>query len=316
VEKNRICRLIGIDFPLLQGGMLWLACAELAAAVSNAGALGTVSPYAGMAKEGDPVANFERQIRRAQKLTAKPVAVNVPLDLPLSGVLLDLAVSLGAHIVITASGSPVKYTEWLKKKGIIVLHVIGSVEQAIKAQAASVDAVVAQGSEAGGRHVLGALPLSLLLSQVADAVSIPVVASGGIADGRGIAAAFALGASGVQMGTCFIATKECIAHASLKQAIVAAGHDGTVVIRDGISSTRMLRSAYADRLLALENAGASPDQFRVARGFRNSWHAQLAGELDKGEAHCGVSAGYVRDIMPAATVVERLKREFVEVVRS
>jgi len=308
-KKNAISSLLGIELPLIQAGMLWLANAELAAAVSNAGALGTVSPYAGMAKDGDPVANLEHQIKRVRQLTGKPFAVNIPLDLSLSGILLDRAACLGARIVITAAGNPMTYTALLKGQGAIVLHVIASVDQARKAQSAGVDAIIAQGIEAGGLHGRKALPLFSLLPQVADAVTLPIVAAGGIADARGMVAAIALGADAVQLGTRFIAVSECVAHPSYKRAILDAGDQGTVLMGADSRRTRILKTAFAEHFLALENSGATPEQLQAFRGFRSAWNAQLDGHLESGEAHCGASAGLIQDIVPAGELVMRLFKD-------
>ena len=294
--------------------MLWLATAELAAAVSNVGALGTVSPYAGMAKDGDPVENFENQIRTARRLTCEPFAVNIPLDLSLSGILVDRAASLGAKIVITAAGNPQTYTPLLKEQGVIVLHVVASVDQARRAQAAGVDAIIAQGIEAGGRQGREAIPLFSLLPQVVDAVRLPVVAAGGIADARGMVAAFALGAEAVQLGTRFIAVRECIANVRYKDAILAAGDQGTALVGPEVHRTRILRTGFAEHLLASQNSGATPEQIQAIRGFRTAWDSQLNGQLENGEAHCGSSAGLIQDIVPAGELVERLFKESSTVI--
>ena len=309
MKSTAISSLLGIKLPLIQAGMLWLATAELAAAVSNAGALGTVSPYAGMAKDGDPVENFENQIGAVRRLTDQPFAVNIPLDLSLSGILVDRAASSGAKIVITAAGNPLTYTPLLKEQGMIVLHVIASVDQALRAQAAGVDAVIAQGIEAGGRQGAEAISLFSLLPQVVDAVRLPVVAAGGVADARGMVAAFALGADAVQLGTRFITVRECIANDRYKDAIVAAGDQGTVLVGPELHRSRILRTGFAEHLLAIQNSGATPEQIQLVRGFRTAWDSQLNGQLESGEAHCGSSAGLIHDIVPAGEFVERLFKD-------
>ena len=205
MKRTRICDLLGIEFPILQGGMLWLATAELAAAVSNAGGLGIISPMAGMDVQGDAVGRLVQEIRSAGRLTRQPFGVNIPLDLAQSGEFIDVALRERVAVVVTAAGNPAHYTEVLRGSGIRVLHVVSSVRQAQSAQKKGVDAVIAEGIEAAGHNGFDELPLFSLIPQVADAVSIPVVAAGGIADERGVVAAMALGAQGVQLGTRFVA---------------------------------------------------------------------------------------------------------------
>lgn len=294
--------------------MYWLGTAELAAAVSNAGGLGTISPCAGMEEGADPVSNLEKQWARAVDLTDRTVAVNVTLDLPISGQLLNTAVDLGAKAVTTSTGDPRIYTGFLKARGITVFHVVSTVAQAVRAQANGVDAVIAQGIEAGGRHGVARLPLSSLLPQVKDSVTIPVVAAGGIADARGAVAAFALGAEGVQLGTRFIASTECIAHPAYKRAILEAGDQGTAVTGAGPVSTRNLRVGLVERFLTLERSGASPEELDDLRRSGRSRAAQLDGDLEGGEAHCGASAGLIREVLPAGDIVERLVRNLPGVI--
>ncbi len=256
MANHDICNLLGIRYPILQGGMLWIANAELAAAVSNAGALGTVSPCAGMKEDGDPFENLQLQIRQTRQLTNKPFAVNIPLDLPSSGLLISHLLDEDVKIAVTAAGSPGLFTELLHSSGICVMHVISSVSQARFAETCGVDAVIAEGVEAGGRIGRDELPLFSLLPQVADAVSIPVIAAGGIVDGRGMAAAFALGADGVQLGTRFIATEECIAHTNYKKAILRAGDTDTIVAGRQLLPARRLKSAFSLKLSDLRKIGS------------------------------------------------------------
>jgi enoyl-[acyl-carrier protein] reductase II len=277
MQKTPICALFGIEYPILQGGMLRLATAELAAAVSNAGALGTVSPYAGMEENGDPLENLRRQILRTRRLTEQPFGINIPMELPESGLLIDVLLKENVQIVVTSAGSPEIFTELLHSAGIRVVHVISSVAQAQFAESCKVDAVIAEGVEAGGRLGRDELPSFSLIPQVADAVSLPVIAAGGIADGRGMAAAFALGAHGVQLGTRFIAAEECIAHPEYKQAIIDACDADTVVTgRDSIPA-RSLKSM---------------------------------------KGYAGSSAGLVKQILPAARIVKQLIHSYNEVVHN
>jgi len=200
MRRTRLCDILGIDYPILQGGMLWLATAELAAAVSKAGALGIISPLAGMERHGDPAENLERQLSIARHLTEKPFGVNIPLDLEYSGTLIDVVLTKRVNIVVTAAGDPRHYSTLLHQEGIRILHVISSVRQAEIAESCGVDAVIAQGIEAAGHHGFDELPLFSLIPQVADSVTVPVIAAGGIVDSRGVVAAISLGAQGVQLG--------------------------------------------------------------------------------------------------------------------
>jgi enoyl-[acyl-carrier protein] reductase II len=295
--------------------MLWLATAELVAAVSNAGALGVLSPYGGMEENGDSLLNLRLQIKRTRRLTDKPFGVNIPLDLPDSGLLIDVLLGESIGIVITAAGDPTLYTELLHSAGIRVAHVISSVSQARSAESCKVDAVIAEGVEAGGRIGREELSLFSLLPQVVDAVSIPVIAAGGIADGRGLAAALALGADGVQLGTRFIATEECIAHPSYKQAIVDAGDSDTVVTRRGLVPIRSLKSDFSMELAALEKSGTSAEDLRKYIGRGRARKAQIEGNLTDGDAYAGSSAGLIKEVLPAAVVIENLINAYTESTR-
>ncbi len=314
MKQTLLCDLLGIEYPIIQGGMLWLADADLAAAVSESGALGVISPMAGMELQGHAPINLQRQIRRAKDLTPKPFAVNIPLDLQEAGLLIDVVLKEGVGIVITAAAAPGDYTSLMKSAGIKVLHVVSSVKHGEAAEAAGVHAIIAQGIEAGGRNGRDELPLFSLLPQVVDSVSIPVVATGGIADARGMAAALALGAQGVQLGTRFIAVNECIAHPAYKQALLEADDAGTVITCRKFVPTRSLKTGFASKLLALEESGASAEQISNFLGWRGARSAQIDGDLDSGEAHCGASVGLIREIIPAGLVVQRLMQGYREVI--
>jgi enoyl-[acyl-carrier protein] reductase II len=302
--------LFGIDYPILQGGMLWLASAELVSAVSNAGALGVLSPYAGMAENGDPLQNLRLQIQRTKDRTSKPFGVNVPLDLPAGGLLIDILLQEQVKIAITAAGDPKLYIELLHSSGIRVAHVVSSVLQARRAEARGVDAVIAEGMEAGGRIGRDELSLMSLVPLVADAVSIPVIAAGGIVDGRGLAAAFALGADGVQLGSRFVATEECIAHPNYKQAIVDARDSDTIVTRRASVPTRSLKYGFARELAVLEKSGAPAESIQKFVGRGRARKAQIEGDLEKGDAYAGSSVGLIHEILPAAEVLESLIKAY------
>ncbi len=314
MKKTRVCDLFGVDYALVQGGMLWLADAGLAAAVSNAGAMGIISPYAGMKQGGDPVENLRSQIARARELTDKPFGVNIPLDLPLSGILVDTLFREKVGVVVTAAGSPALFTELLHSGGAKVLHVTSSVRQAQFAESCNVDAVIAEGVEAGARSGFDELAAFSLIPQIADAVSIPVIAAGGVVDGRGIAAAIALGAEGVQMGTRFVAVNESIAHPKYKEALIAALDTDTVMTARQLVPTRSLKSGFTMKMWELERSGASAERLREVMGRGRARKAQIDGDLTEGDAYAGSSVGLIKDIVPVGALVRRLIREYEETV--
>ncbi len=306
---------MGIQHPILQGGMLWLADAGLAAAVSNAGGLGVISPMAGMEADGDPIENLTHQITEARKLTDKPIGVNVPLDLRDSELLMDVIFTQKIPVVITAAGDPRLYTELFHAQETKVIHVLSSVKHAQVAETAGVDAIVAEGVEAAARNGFDELPLFSLIPQITDAVSIPVIAAGGIADARGVAAAFALGAEGVQLGTRFVAVTECIAAQSYKNAIVEARDTDTAITNRSLIPTRSLKTtAFSQALLALAESGATAEEISEFMGHAASRRAGLEGDLDDGEAYCSSSGGLINDIPNTSEVVRRLVEGYAEVI--
>lgn len=315
MKKTRVCDLLGIRYPIIQGGMLWLATAELAAAVSNSGALGIISPLAGMEKYGDSIKNLQLQIGKTRDLTKKPFGINIPLDLEQSGMFIDVVLKEKADIVVTAAGDPHHYTEVLHKAGINVFHVISSVRQAQIAESCNADAVIVEGVEAAAHLGFDELPLFSLIPQVADVVSIPVIAAGGIVDARGVVAAFALGAEGVQLGTRFVAVEENIANSKYKQAIIEAKDTDTVITCRKLLPTRSLKTEFTRRLLELEESGASAGDIRNFLGYSRARTAQIEGNLDNGEAYCGASAGLVKEIIPAGMVVQRLVQGYKEILK-
>jgi enoyl-[acyl-carrier protein] reductase II len=295
--------------------MLWLATAELASAVSNAGGLGVISPFAGMEKDGDSSRNLELQITKVRDLTEKPFGVNIPLYLQQSGIFVDVLLKREVGIVITAGGDPGHYTEVLHQGGMKVLHVVSSVGQARKAESCKVDALIVEGVEAAAYVGFDEIPLFSLIPQVADVVSIPIIAAGGIVDARGVVAAFALGAEGVQLGTRFVAVEENIASPEYKQAIVDAKDTDTVITCRKLLPTRSLKTELTRRLLELEASGASADAIRDFLGTSRARKGQIEGDLVNGEAYCGSSAGLIKEILPAAAVIQRLVDGFQKIVK-
>jgi len=314
MKKTRICHLLGIEYPIIQGAMAWVATAELAAAVSSAGGLGVISPNAGRALNVDWVENLRSQIARASSLTDKPFAVNLPLRARQVRELVDVVIQQKVPIVVTSVGDPVDYTYLLKDAGIKVLHLVASVRHAVRAESCGVDAVVAEGYEAGGHGGFDELPTLVLLPQVVDAVRIPVVAAGGIADARGFIAALALGAEGVQMGTRFFASRESIAHQKAKEAVAKAGDTDTIVTCRKLGPRRTLRNEVTARLAEMESSGASAHDLEAFLGTSRVWKGQIDGDLVNGEVYCGAIAGMITDIMSAGDIVQSIIRDSEKVM--
>lgn len=292
MKKTRVCELLSIDYPVIQGGMSLIASAELAAAVSNAGGLGIISPNAREPDWGKVGGNLRSQIRKAKSLTSKPLGVNFPLHaLGQDRSLLDIAIEEGIRVVTIGAGSPALHTGYLKQHGVRVLHLVASVKHAKGAEKSGVDAVIAEGYESGGMNSPDELTTFVLVPQVADAVSIPVIAAGGICDPRGLVAALALGAEGVQMGTVFIATTECIADQEYKDAIVAANDTATIITGRGSMSIRGLKSELITPGQQIAEADIAPRQML-----------------------CGAVAGMINEIVSAGDVVKNIVEGYDRIV--
>lgn len=311
MKHTRLCDLLGIDYPIIQGGMVWIASAELAAAVSNAGGLGLISPNAGMSRNGDQVENLKKQIEIAKGLTSKPFGVNLPiLNNPQIEALVDAVIKARVKIVVTAAGNPALYTSRFKEAGTKVLHLVAAVRHAQSAEKRGVDAVIAEGYEAGGHNGLDELTTLTLVPQVVDAVAIPVVAAGGIADARGVVAALALGAEGVQMGTRFVATRECAAHQNFKDAIVKASDTDTAITGRKLGPTRIIKNEIATKLLDMEATGASAEELLAFIGSSRSRTGQFEGDLANGEAYCGSIAGMIKEIKSVAEIIRNIVDDY------
>ena len=284
--------------------MVWAAGSRLAVAVSEAGGLGMIG--AGSMKPD----LLREQIRKSKVATARPFAVNIPLIRGDAGDLIRVVIEEQVRIVFTSSGHPLKYTGELKKEGCTVVHVIAAVKHARKACDAGCDAVVAEGFEAGGHNGVDEITTLALVPQVADAVGIPVLAAGGIADGRGLAAALALGADGVQVGTRFAATVESSAHENYKQAVVGAGDGDTVFTLRKLAPVRMIRTPFALRALQAERDGATREELESLLGRTREMMGIFEGNIEEGEFEAGQSSGLVREVLPAAEVVRRMMEEY------
>lgn len=303
---TRICEILGIEYPILQGGMAWVATAELAAAVSNAGGLGIIG--AGNAP-GDVV---EKEIIKASELTAKPFGVNVMLLSPFVDQVMKVIIKHRVKVVTTGAGNPGKYVERLKEAGAKIIPVVPSVALAKRMQAVGADAVIAEGTEAGGH--IGELTTMCLVPQVADAVEIPVIAAGGIADGRGFAAALALGAEGVQMGTRFVCSVECTVHANYKEALLKAGdRDAVVSGRTTGHPVRCLKNKLTREFDRLEKAGAPAEELEKL-GAGKLREAVVEGNTQEGSVMAGQIAGLINDIKPVKEIIEGITREARDII--
>jgi enoyl-[acyl-carrier protein] reductase II len=314
MTQNRICSLLGIRYPIIQAPMNWVSGAALTAAVSSAGGMGTLGPNAGAEKiNPDVEATGElarRQIHKVRSLTDKPFAVNVTVgfgeDMKYSKKIVDVLREEQVPVAIVSVGRPDVYTETLKKAGIKVLHAISTARHAQKAQEAGVDAVICEGFEAGGHKGFTELTTFVLTPMVADAVDIPVVAGGGIGDGRGVLAALALGADGIYMGSRFMATLESESHDNVKQALIRAKDVCTVSVPKTFMLARDLKNTFTEQFQELKQSGASAEQINQYLEEHNPYHAQHLGEAVDAEIHCGQGAGIINDIPPATKLIESI----------
>lgn len=299
--KTEVTELLGIEYPIIQGGMAWVAEYHLAAAVSEAGGLGIIGASSA------PADWVREQVREAKKLTDKPFGVNIMLLNPNADEVAKVIVEEGVQVVTTGAGNPEKYMEMWKAAGVKVIPVVASVAQAVRMERCGADAVVAEGCEAGGH--IGESTTMVLVPQVADAVSIPVIAAGGIADGRGVAAAFMLGAKAVQVGTHFVVTEESQVHENYKERILKAKDiDTKVTGRTTGHPVRALRNQMTREYLKKEAAGASFEELELMTlgGLRK---AVVEGDVTTGSVMAGQSAGMVKEKMTCAQLVQKLNNE-------
>jgi enoyl-[acyl-carrier protein] reductase II len=305
VRNNRICKLLGTDYPLVQGAMAWVANAQLAAAVSNGGGLGII------AAATMPSDVLEQEILKAKSLTDRPFGLNIMLMASTAFDAVEMAAKHRVPVVTTGAGVPGRVLERLKPLGTIVIPVIASVAMAKRVEKQGADAVVAEGMESGGH--IGELTTMALVPQVASAVKIPVIAAGGIADGRGLAAAFALGAEGVQLGTRFICCTECTVHLNFKQAVVNARDRGTAITGQSTGHpVRCLRNKLTAEFEKMEELHATSEEIeKLGSGKLRS--AVVDGDTEWGSLMAGQSAGMVNDIRPAAEIIKSLFAEANEI---
>lgn len=298
---NRICEILNIKYPIIQGGMAWVADSNLAAAVSNAGGFGIIGT-------GSATADIvKKEIDNCRRLTDKPFGVNVMLMSPNADEVIDLIIEEKPAGITTGAGNPAKYMDRLKEAGIKVIPVVPTVALAQRMEKLGADAVIAEGTEAGGH--IGELTTMVLVPQVAEALSIPVIAAGGVADGRGIAASFALGAEGVQIGTRFICSEECNIHQNYKDAVLKAkDRDAVVTGRPTGHPVRTLKNKLAKKYLKMEKEGASPEELeKLGAGALRL--AVVEGDKDGGSFMAGQSAAMVREIKPCKDIVEEISKQ-------
>lgn len=306
--KTRICDLLGIEYPILQGGMAWVATAELASAVSEAGGLGIIGGG------NMPGELLREEIAKARSLTDKPFGVNIMLLSDYVEEQMKVVLEERPAVITTGAGNPGPYIPSLKERGIKVIPVVASVSLAIRLERIGVDALIAEGNESGGH--IGDLSTIALVPQVVDAVSIPVIAAGGIADGRGFLAALALGAEGVQMGTRFVCSEECTAHPAYKQAILKAKDRDTVVTgRPTGHPVRCLRNKLTRQFEELESRCAPVEELEeLGKGKLRA--AVVDGDVEYGSVMAGEISGLIKDIKPVKAIIEDIIREAEELLDS
>ena len=304
--SSRITSLFGIQHPLVQAGMIWCSGWRLASAVSNAGGLGIIgsgSMYPEVLRE---------HVRKCKGATDKPFAVNVPMLYPDLDKHMATIVEERVPIVFTSAGNPAQWTTFLKDQGITVVHVVSSVKFALKAEAAGVDAVVAEGFEAGGHNGREETTTLVLVPMVSDAVQVPVIAAGGISDGRSMLAAMALGADGVQVGSRFVCSVESSAHDAFKQRVLNSMEGETVLTLKELAPVRLLRNQFYREVQQAYASGASAEDLRILLGRGRAKRGMFEGDLENGELEIGQVSGRIHDVRPAADIVAGIMREFHE----
>jgi enoyl-[acyl-carrier protein] reductase II len=301
---NRITQLFNIKYPIIQGGMIWNSGYKLASAVSNAGGLGLIgagSMYPEVLRE---------HIQKCKKATDKPFGVNVPMLYPNIEEIINIIVEEGVRIVFTSAGNPKTWTSFLKEKGIIVVHVVSSSKFALKAQEAGVDAVVAEGFEAGGHNGREETTTLTLIPMVKENISIPLIAAGGIATGRGMLAAMVLGADGVQMGSRFAASTESSSHDNFKKTIIEIQEGDTQLTLKELAPVRLIKNKFYNDIQELYTQCPSKEDLENLLGKRRAKRGMFEGDLVEGELEIGQIAGLIHDIKPVETIINDVIAEF------
>ena len=302
---NRITNLFGIDYPIIQAGMVWCSGWRLASAVSNAGGLGLIgagSMYPDLLRE---------HIRKCAAATPRPFGVNIPLLYPEIEKIIDVVLEENVPIIFTSAGNPGIWTPVLKERNRIVVHVVSSVRFAKKAEQSGVDAVVAEGFEAGGHNGREETTTFVLLPMVRDSIKIPLIAAGGIASGRTMLAAEILGADGVQVGSRFAVSEESSAHSSFKEKVVSTSEGDTVLTLKKITPVRLLRNKFYSQVKDAEERGASFEELATLLGKRRAKRGIFEGDLEEGELEIGQVSASIKNIEPAAAIVQDIWQEYV-----
>lgn len=308
MEKNKITRLFGIKYPIIQAGMVWCSGWRLASAVSNSGGLGLIG--AGSMHPG----TLREHIQKCKMATGKPFGVNIPLMYPQIEEIMQIVMDEKVPIVFTSAGNPKTWTAKLKAEGIIVAHVVSGSKFALKCVEAGVDAVVAEGFEAGGHNGREETTTLALIPQVRKVTDLPLIAAGGVATGEGMAAVFALGAEGVQVGTRFALAEESSASDAFKQKCISLNEGDTMLSLKKVSPTRLVKNDFYRRVQELEDRGASADELRALLGRGRSKRGIFEGDLVEGELEIGQVASLIDAVVPAEQVVEGMMKEYYETV--
>ncbi|THF52710.1 nitronate monooxygenase [Flavobacterium supellecticarium] len=301
---NRITELFNIQYPIVQGGMIWNSGYKLASAVSNAGGLGLIgagSMYPDVLRE---------HIQKCKKATDKPFGVNVPMLYPNVEEIMNILVEEGVKIVFTSAGNPKTWTAFLKEHGITVVHVVSSSKFALKAQEAGVDAVVAEGFEAGGHNGREETTTLTLIPMVKEQINIPLIAAGGIATGRGMLAAMVLGADGIQMGSRFAASEESSSHDNFKQTILNVKEGDTQLTLKELAPVRLIKNKFYEEVQTLYTKCPTPDELKALLGRARAKRGMFEGDLEDGELEIGQIAGLIHDIKPVSEIVTNVIAEF------
>jgi len=302
--SNRVTKLFGVNYPIIQAGMIWASGWRLASAVSNAGGLGLIgsgSMYPDVLRE---------HIQKCKAATSKPFGVNVPLLYPDIDKHIQIIIDAGVKIVFTSAGNPKTWTNVLKEKEITVVHVISSSKFAKKSEEAGCDAVVAEGFEAGGHNGREETTTMVLTPAVVNEVKIPVIAAGGIATGRQMLAAMVMGAEGVQMGTRFVASEEASSHSNFKDAVINSNEGDTMLTLKQLTPVRLIKNNFYKAIEEAEQRGASVEELKVLLGRARAKKGMFEGQLEEGELEIGQVCANVRNILPAAKIVDEVWREF------
>ena len=304
IIDNRITALLGIEKPIIQAGMVWVSGWRLASAVSNNGGLGLIG-------SGSMKPELLREhIQKCKSATQKPFGVNLTLLRKDSDDLVNVILEEKVKIVFTSAGHPGKYIDLFKKNDIKVVHVVPSLKFAIKAESVGCDAVVGEGVEAGGHNGIDELTTFSLIPILADALKIPIIAAGGITDGRGILAALSLGAEGVQIGTRFAVTNESSAHEEYKRRIVEAKDNDTVLVLKKIGMARMLKNKFSNEVLEMEKLGASPEELKEKLSVKREMKGIFEGDFEEGMMEAGQGAGLINEILSVDELFLKLEKEY------